>query len=231
VAPLGTALTENQLELLWRMAPQPVLCFDGDKAGLKAAIAPPTGAAARSSPASRRALRCCPKARTPTIWWRAPFDKVMSQAKPLAEMIWSRELKTGTFETPESKAELEARLRQLVAVIADENVRRHYQQDMRDRLNGFFQPQFQNRGGGERRNFERGNFDRGSFDRGNGQSRGQNKGRGNEAPRGARVSGGGISRPAGTLRAGARSSGNACLARERTGADRHQPSGADAGRI
>ncbi|MGO8264251.1 DNA primase, partial [Rhizobium ruizarguesonis] len=74
--------------------------------------------------------------------WRAPFDKVMSKAKPLSEMLWSREVNTGKFDTPEARAELEARLKQLVAVIADENVRRHYQQDIRDRLNAFFQPQF-----------------------------------------------------------------------------------------
>jgi DNA primase len=92
-------------------------------------------------------------------------------------MIWSREINTGKFDTPEAKAELEARLKQLVAVIADENVRRHYQQDMRDRLNGFFQPQFQNRGN-DRRSFERG---------------AQSKGRSGEGPRGARVSSGGIS--------------------------------------
>jgi DNA primase len=93
-------------------------------------------------------------------------------------MLWDREARNGTFDTPEARAELEARLKQLVAVIGDENVRRHYQQDMRDRLNGFFQPQFQNRSN-ERRNFERGG--------------GQNKGRANDGQRGARVSGSGIS--------------------------------------
>jgi DNA primase len=71
-------------------------------------------------------------------------------------MLWGREAGGGNFDTPEARAELEARLKQMVAVIADENVRRHYQQDIRDRLNRFFQPQFQNRGG-DRRNFERGN--------------------------------------------------------------------------
>jgi DNA primase len=183
VAPLGTALTENQLELLWKMTPQPVLCFDGDGAGTRAANRAADLALPHIKPGRTVRFALLPDGKDPDDLvrneGRAPFDKVMSQAKPLAEMIWSREINTGQFETPEAKAELEARLKQLVAVIADENVRRHYQQDMRDRLNGFFQPQFQNRGN-ERR----------SFDRGAGQSRG----RGNEGARGGpRLSGGGIS--------------------------------------
>ncbi len=182
VAPLGTALTENQLELLWKMTPQPVLCFDGDGAGIRAANRAADLALPHIKPGRTVRFALLPDGKDPDDLvrneGRAPFDKVMSQAKPLAEMIWSREINTGQFETPEAKAELEARLKQLVAVIADENVRRHYQQDMRDRLNGFFQPQFHNRGN-ERR----------SFDRAGGQSRG----RGNEGQRGPRLSGGGIS--------------------------------------
>jgi DNA primase len=188
VAPLGTALTENQLELLWKMTPQPVLCFDGDGAGIRAANRAADLALPHIKPGRTVRFALLPDGKDPDDLvrneGRAPFDKVMSQAKPLAEMIWGRELKTGSFETPEAKAELEARLRQLVAVIADEDVRRHYQQDMRDRLNGFFRPQFQNRDGGERRNFDRGGLERGG---------GQGRGRGNDGPRGARVSGGGIS--------------------------------------
>ncbi|CDM58508.1 MULTISPECIES: DNA primase [Rhizobium] len=182
VAPLGTALTENQLELLWKMTPQPVLCFDGDGAGIRAANRAADLALPHIKPGRTVRFALLPDGKDPDDLvrneGRAPFDKVMSQAKPLAEMIWSREINTGQFETPEAKAELEARLKQLVTVIADENVRRHYQQDMRDRLNGFFQPQFQSRGG-ERRSFDRG--------------AGQGRGRGNEGPRGPRLSGGGIS--------------------------------------
>ncbi|CAN7386313.1 DNA primase [Rhizobium sp. LjRoot258] len=182
VAPLGTALTENQLELLWKMTPQPVLCFDGDGAGIRAANRAADLALPHIKPGRTVRFALLPDGKDPDDLvrneGRAPFDKVMSQAKPLAEMIWSREINTGQFETPESKAELEARLKQLVAVIADENVRRHYQQDMRERLNGFFQPQFQSRGG-ERRSFDRG--------------AGQGRGRGSEGPRGPRLSGGGIS--------------------------------------
>ncbi|MBB3655256.1 DNA primase [Rhizobium sp. BK650] len=162
VAPLGTALTESQLDLLWKMTAQPVLCFDGDGAGIRAANRAADLALPHLKPGRSVRFALLPDGKDPDDLvkheGRAPFDKVMAQAKPLSEMLWDREARAGKFDTPEARAELEARLRQLVAVIADENVRRHYQQDMRDRLNSFFQPQFQNRGGNERRNFGGSNF-------------------------------------------------------------------------
>lgn len=159
VAPLGTALTENQLDLLWKMTSQPVLCFDGDGAGIRAANRAADLALPHIKPGRTVRFALLPDGKDPDDLvrneGRAPFDKVMSQAKPLAEMLWSREAGGGNFDTPEARAELEARLKQMVSVIGDENVRRHYQQDIRDRLNKFFQPQFQNRGN-DRRSFDRG---------------------------------------------------------------------------
>ena len=73
VAPLGTALTENQLALIWKMADEPILCFDGDRAGQKAAWRAADLALPLLSPGKACALRCCRKARTPTIS-RAPAD-------------------------------------------------------------------------------------------------------------------------------------------------------------
>ncbi|MDL2397408.1 DNA primase [Rhizobium mayense] len=159
VAPLGTALTENQLELLWKMTPQPVLCFDGDGAGIRAANRAADLALPHIKPGRTVRFALLPDGKDPDDLvrhdGRAPFDKVMAQAKPLAEMIWTREAGSGTFDTPEARAELEARLKQMVSVIADENVRRHYQQDMRDRLNGLFQPQFQRGSNQQGRSFSR----------------------------------------------------------------------------
>jgi DNA primase len=66
VAPLGTALTENQLELLWRMSGEPVLCFDGDQAGLRAAWRAADLALPSSARAGRCASRYCPRGRIPT---------------------------------------------------------------------------------------------------------------------------------------------------------------------
>lgn len=155
VAPLGTALTENQLELLWKMTPQPVLCFDGDGAGVRAANRAAELALPHIKPGRTVRFALLPEGKDPDDLvrheGREPFDAVLASARPLAEMIWTREAGGGSYETPESRAELEARLKQLVSVIADENVRRHYQQDMRDRLNAFFQPAM--RQGGERRGF------------------------------------------------------------------------------
>ncbi|KAA0700423.1 DNA primase [Neorhizobium sp. P12A] len=170
VAPLGTALTENQLDLLWKMTPQPVLCFDGDGAGVRAANRGVDLALPHLKPGKSVRFALLPDGKDPDDLvrheGRAPFDKVMAQARPLAEMVWNREIGSGRFDTPEARAELEARLKQIVAVIADENVRRHYQQDIRDRLNAFFQPQFQNRGGPRGGGFERSGSGRGFNGRG-----------------------------------------------------------------
>ena len=144
VAPLGTALTENQLQLLWKMTPVPVLCFDGDSAGMRAASRAVDLALPMLKPGQSLRIALLPDGKDPDdlvkVEGRAPFDKVMSEARPLAEMVWLRETSGTAFETPEKRAELEARLKQVTQVIGDESVRRHYQQDMRDRLYAFFRP-------------------------------------------------------------------------------------------
>ncbi|WP_331371749.1 DNA primase [Sinorhizobium chiapasense] len=158
VAPLGTALTENQLDLLWKMTPQPVLCFDGDGAGIRAANRAVDLALPHLKPGRSVRFAMLPDGKDPDDLvrhdGREPFDKVLANARSLAEMVWLREVQGGAFDTPEKRAELEARLRQVTSVIVDESVRRHYGQDMRDRLNVFLQGSapFRN----ERRPFERG---------------------------------------------------------------------------
>ncbi|MGR6430250.1 DNA primase [Rhizobium sp. PAMB 3174] len=157
VAPLGTALTENQLELLWRMTPEPMLCFDGDGAGIRAANRAADLALPHIKPGRSVRFILLPDGKDPDDLvrddGRAAFDRMAAQSQPLSEMLWNREVQAGQYDTPEKRAELEARLRQITSVIADENVRRHYQQDMRDRLNAFFRPQFASSGGGgDRRN-------------------------------------------------------------------------------
>ena len=151
VAPLGTALTENQLDLLWKMTPQPVLCFDGDGAGIRAANRAADLALPFIKPGRTVRFALLPDGKDPDDLvrheGRAPFDKVLANARPLADMIWNREVQGSALDTPESRAELESRLRQITAGIADEDVRRHYQQDMRERLNAFFRPA-QRQGGG-----------------------------------------------------------------------------------
>jgi len=142
VAPLGTALTENQLELLWRMTGEPVLCFDGDKAGLKAAwraadLVLPVVQGGRTV---RFAL--LPEGQDPDDLVRTQgpdaFSKVLSEARPLDDLVWLRETAGGVFDTPEKRAELQKSLRELTARIKDETVRYHYQQAMRERVLAFF---------------------------------------------------------------------------------------------
>ncbi|QPC91396.1 DNA primase [Mesorhizobium sp. INR15] len=142
VAPLGTALTENQLELLWRMAGEPVLCFDGDKAGLKAAwraadMVLPVVQAGRTA---RFAL--LPEGKDPDDLVKAEgpdaFRIVLAEARPLADLLWMRETAGGVFDTPERRAQLGKTLSELTGRIRDESVRYHYQQEMRERVQSFF---------------------------------------------------------------------------------------------
>ena len=150
VAPLGTALTENQLELLWRMSGEPVLCFDGDQAGLKAAWRAADLALPLIAPGRTLRFALLPGGQDPDDLVRAggpdAFGEVLAQARPLAELLWLRETAGGVFDTPERRAELEKTLRELTGRIRDESVRRHYQQDMRERVQAFF-----GREGGNRR--------------------------------------------------------------------------------
>ncbi len=158
VAPLGTALTENQLDLLWRMNGEPVLCFDGDQAGLKAAWRAADLALPMIEAGKTLRFALLPEGQDPDDLVRSggpeAFREVLAQARPLAELLWLRETSGGVFDTPERRAELEKSLRELTGRIRDESVRRHYSQDMRERVQTFFGRQNtkqQNRfSGGER---------------------------------------------------------------------------------
>jgi DNA primase len=151
VAPLGTALTENQLALLWRMADEPILCFDGDRAGQKAAYRAADLAMPNLAPGKSLRFALLPEGQDPDDLARAggrmAIEEVISAARPLADMIWSREIEGGTFATPERRAALEARINELSNGIRDEVVRRYYRQDLAERLQRTFAPDT-GRGGG-----------------------------------------------------------------------------------
>jgi len=193
VAPLGTALGENQLKLIWRITPQPVLCFDGDEAGQRAANRTVDLALPLIGPGRSLRIAVLPAGKDPDDLvrqdGREPFDQVIASARPLADVVWSREAGAGVFETPESRAELEVKLRQTTALITDESLRRHYQQDMRERMQAFF-------GGG----YGGGNYGK----RGQGKSGAGNYGSGNYG----RDRPGGYERDGGGARPGAQSGRN-----------------------
>jgi DNA primase len=159
VAPLGTALTEGQLELIWRLAPEPVICLDGDAAGQRAA----RRAAERALPLLKpgRSLRFAvlPPGEDPDTVirsaGRAGFEDLLKQAQPLVDLIWSATLETHPVETPERRAALQAELERQVATIGDGAVQEMYRQEFRQRLWQILRPpapqRRPDRGGG--RNF------------------------------------------------------------------------------
>ncbi|MGI9388325.1 MAG: DNA primase, partial [Methyloligellaceae bacterium] len=138
VAPLGTALTDTQIGLLWRMAEEPVLCFDGDAAGRKAAHRAVETALPVLKPGHSLRFAFMPAGQDPDdllrLEGRSAVHAVLKQAKPLADVLWDKEWQAGDWNTPERRASLEATLRKLVAQIADPAVRNHYDRDISDRL-------------------------------------------------------------------------------------------------
>jgi len=148
VAPLGTALTEDQLALLWKMADEPVLCFDGDKAGMRAAYRAVDLALPRLKPGKSLKFALLPEGQDPDDLVRTAgrdaVAEVIQAARPLAAMLWSRETEGHMFDTPERRAALEARISEVTQGIGDETVRRYYREDFRARLNQFLSPTLAN---------------------------------------------------------------------------------------
>ena len=155
VAPLGTALTEDQLALLWKMADEPVLCFDGDGAGLRAAYRAVDLAMPRLRPGKSLKFALLPQGQDPDDLVRSggreAVSEVIAAARPLAGMLWARETEGHSFDTPERRAALEARVNEVTAGIADDAVRKYYRQDFSARLSQFFAPERAQQGEARRR--------------------------------------------------------------------------------
>lgn len=144
VAPLGTAVTPAQLELLWRIAPEPVLALDGDRAGLKAAmrlidVALPLLKAGRGL---RFAL--LPGGKDPDELIRgagaAAMQAALDAAEPMVQLIWRRETEGRSFDSPDRRAALESRLTELTETIADPVVKAHYRRALKDLQWAAFRP-------------------------------------------------------------------------------------------
>ena len=138
VAPLGTALTEDQLQLLWRTAPEPILAFYGDEAGLRAAHR-----AARLSLPHLRAgysLRFAflPAGEDPDSLIRttgpAAMKKIIDDALPLSQVLWKAETDGKDFSTPERRAGLERSLGEIVSAIGDSKIADYYRRDFDQRV-------------------------------------------------------------------------------------------------
>src|SRR4051812_23894788 len=138
VAPLGTALTAEQLVLLWRMADEPVLCFDGDDAGRRAVYRAVDLALPLIAPGKSLRFASLPDGHDPDDLVRAggrdAVAEVLGAARPLADVLWRRETEAGGFDTPERRAALEARINEVTAALKDEAVRRPYRSEFNARL-------------------------------------------------------------------------------------------------
>jgi DNA primase len=138
VAPLGTALTEAQLALLWRMAGEPVLCFDGDMAGQKAAQRAVETALPYLAPGRSLRFAFLPEGLDPDDLVRqqggAALAATLARTAPLIDVLWARERDSAPSDTPERRAELERRIAQLVRRIGDGQVRGQYRQELRQLL-------------------------------------------------------------------------------------------------
>jgi DNA primase len=140
VAPLGTALTEMQLSELWRLSPEPVLCFDGDNAGQRAALRALDRALPLLQPGRSLRFAGLPPGEDPDSLIRgagpSAFAEILAAARPLSEMLWQAELDARPIDTPERRADLEARLMARAGLVADRAVQHEYRRFLRDRLFG-----------------------------------------------------------------------------------------------
>src|SRR5690606_38675054 len=135
VAPLGTAITEDQLQLLWRIHPEPLIMLDGDAAGIRAAtrlvdLALPLLVAGQG-------LRfvILPEGLDPDDLIRtrghAAMAEAVAGAEPMVNLLWRRETEGRVFDSPERRAALDKTLRESIRRIADPSIRAHYGEEIK----------------------------------------------------------------------------------------------------
>ena len=138
VAPLGTALTEQQLEGLWRLADDPVLCFDGDEAGARAAARAVERALPRLN--AKRSLRFAtlPAGQDPDTMvrdrGRQAMTEIVDAAIPLSDRLWAMAVSGHALDTPEARARVNKQLQEQIERIPDRDLRHRYLEDYRRRL-------------------------------------------------------------------------------------------------
>ena len=144
VAPLGTALTEMQLELLWRMVEVPVLCFDGDAAGQRAALRAITRALPMLAPMRSLSIVRLPAGLDPDdlINQQGPgaMERLLARPRSLLDSLWQFERDAQPLESPEAKAGLKKRLMEHVDTIQDRDIQSLYRRELLDRFSAFAYP-------------------------------------------------------------------------------------------
>ncbi len=142
VASSGTALTEAQLERLWRLDPLPILCFDGDAAGQRAAAKAGIRALPLLGPERSLRFATLPAGQDPDDLvregGRAAFEAIVAAAEPLVDRLWRHELEAVPLTTPETRAGLRRRLSEHAQTIGDGDVRGQYQAEFRRRFDALY---------------------------------------------------------------------------------------------
>ncbi len=142
VAPMGTALTEEQMALLWRVSSEPVLCFDGDGAGQRAAWRAMERALPLLKPGRSFRFALLEGGQDPDDILRdggAPaLRQALGETRPFAEMLFRREVEVEPLDTPERRAGLKGRLRQAAGAIQDKDLAEQYRRELFDRFDGLF---------------------------------------------------------------------------------------------
>lgn len=138
VAPLGTALTEEQIAEAWRVCPEPILCLDGDAPGIKAAMRAVDRALPMLKPGYSLKFLFLPDNQDPDEYLRArghdSFAALMQNTRPLIDVLWQKYTEGQDTSTPEKKALIEKTLLDEVAKIGDYTVRSYYAQDIKNRI-------------------------------------------------------------------------------------------------
>ncbi len=144
VAPLGTAITEDQLRLMWRVSPEPVIALDGDTAGLRAAMRLIDLALPLTGPGQALRFVLLPAGQDPDDLIRtggaAAMTVVLDGARPLVDLLWLRETEGRSFDSPERRAALDKALNDAVARIPDPATREHYTSALKRKRWEFFAP-------------------------------------------------------------------------------------------
>jgi len=142
VAPLGTALTEDQMEAVWRLHPEPTLCFDGDGAGQRAASRVVDRALPLLKAGRSFQFALVTGGKDPDDVLRdqgaAALKAQLAQTQPFVEVLFNRERELETLDTPERRAGLKARLRSAANSIADKDLSSAYRDDLLNRLDALF---------------------------------------------------------------------------------------------
>jgi DNA primase len=138
VSPLGTALTEEQIQLMWRFVSEPILCFDGDGAGQKAAGRAAKRAIPILKPEKSLSFISLPEGEDPDSLIKTrgvrSLKNLLDQKIHLSEVVWQIETQAQRLETPEDRAGLEKRLRDVAMGVGDETVRRYYLNTFKSKL-------------------------------------------------------------------------------------------------